>query len=45
MLHRFQCGTIVDRIAGENIKNNDLYICNILIVSKISDYDQASVLS
>ena len=26
MLHRFQCGTIVDRIAGETLKNNDLYI-------------------
>lgn len=26
MLHRFQNGTIVDRIAGETIKNNDLYI-------------------
>jgi hypothetical protein len=26
MLHRFQHGTIVSLIAGENIKNNDLYI-------------------
>ena len=26
MLHRFQHGTIVDRIAGETIKNNDIYI-------------------
>lgn len=26
MLSRFQNGTIVDLIAGENIKNNDLYI-------------------
>lgn len=26
MLNRFQQGTIVDRIAGEDIKNNDIYI-------------------
>ena len=26
MLQRFQHGTIVSLIAGENIKNNDLYI-------------------
>lgn len=26
MLHRFHNGTIVDRIAGETLKNNDLYI-------------------
>jgi hypothetical protein len=26
MLHRFQCGIIVDRIAGETLKNNDIYI-------------------
>lgn len=26
MLHRFENGTIVDRIAGENIRNNDIYI-------------------
>lgn len=26
MLHRFQCGTIVDHKAGEDIKNNDIYI-------------------
>ena len=26
MLHKFQCGTTVDRKAGENIKNNDIYI-------------------
>ena len=26
MLHRFQNGTIVDHIAGETLKNNDLYI-------------------
>jgi hypothetical protein len=26
MLSRFHHGTIVDLIAGENIKNNDLYI-------------------
>lgn len=26
MLNRFNCGTIVDRKAGENIKNNDIYI-------------------
>lgn len=26
MLHKFQCGTIVDRIAGETLKNNDIYI-------------------
>lgn len=28
MLNRFNCGTIVDRKAGENIKNNDIYILN-----------------
>lgn len=26
MLHRFQCGTIVDFQAGEDLKNNDVYI-------------------
>lgn len=26
MLHRFQNGTIVDRKAGEDIKNNDIYV-------------------
>ena len=26
MLSRFQCGTIVDFKAGEDIKNNDIYI-------------------
>ena len=26
MLIRFQCGTIVDRKAGEDIKNNDIYV-------------------
>lgn len=26
MLNRFQCGTIVDHKAGEDIKNNDIYI-------------------
>ena len=26
MLHRFQCGTIVEFKAGEDIKNNDIYI-------------------
>lgn len=26
MLNRFQQGTIVDHIAGEDIKNNDIYI-------------------
>jgi len=26
MLNRFQHGTIVDCIAGEDIKNNDIYI-------------------
>ena len=26
MLHRFNYGTIVDRKAGENIRNNDIYI-------------------
>ena len=26
MLQRFQHGTIVDRIAGETLKNNDIYI-------------------
>lgn len=26
MLHRFQCGTIVERKAGEDIRNNDIYV-------------------
>ena len=26
MLSRFQCGTIIDCKAGEDIKNNDIYI-------------------
>ena len=26
MLNKFNHGTIVDRIAGENIRNNDIYI-------------------
>lgn len=26
MLHRFNYGTIVDRKAGEDIRNNDIYI-------------------
>lgn len=26
MLHRFQCGTIIDFQAGEDLKNNDVYI-------------------
>ena len=26
MLHRFQCGTVVGFNAGEDIKNNDIYI-------------------
>lgn len=26
MLSRFQCGTIVDCYAGEDLKNNDIYV-------------------
>ena len=26
MLSRFQCGTIVEHKAGEDIKNNDIYV-------------------
>ena len=26
MLNRFQCGTIVDFKAGEDIRNNDIYV-------------------
>ena len=42
MMHRFNCGTIVDRKAGENIKNNDIYILDPITreIRKARDCDE-----
>lgn len=42
MLHRFNYGTIVDRKAGENIKNNDMYILDSVTreIRKARDSDE-----